>query len=196
MDTTNLLERLEPLHADAFGWARHCCSGDAHAAEEVLQTAYLRAAEGRAKFGEQSALKTWWLGVIRLTAMESRRRAAWRLQRLVDWFHNNAPAESTSHREDAALPGDVEAHQLDALLAQLSARQRRSARPDAPCSVEHRLRLDDPGDQRSASQSSRLLRSHAPQRCGTCDPISHPKRRFAHSACGIITRNWVSSSWV
>lgn len=124
MDTTNLLERLEPLHADAFGWARHCCSGDAHAAEEVLQTAYLRAAEGRAKFGEQSALKTWWFGVIRLTAMESRRRAAWRLQRLMDWFQNNAPAESTSHHEHAALPGNVEAHQLDALLAQLPARQR------------------------------------------------------------------------
>lgn len=59
--------QLAALHADAFGWALHCCRGDHALAEEVLQSAYVKWLRGRLRHDGTSSLKTWWLGVIRLT---------------------------------------------------------------------------------------------------------------------------------
>jgi RNA polymerase sigma-70 factor (ECF subfamily) len=69
-----LMPQLEALHEDAYGWAVACCGGDSERARDVLQDAYVKVAAGRAVFGGRSALKTWWFGVVRLTAMESGRR--------------------------------------------------------------------------------------------------------------------------
>lgn len=80
MDTTELATRLGELHAESFGWARHCCGGDALQAEDVLQMVYLKVLEGRAAFGGRSEFKTWLFGVVRNTAREERRRH--RLRRL------------------------------------------------------------------------------------------------------------------
>jgi len=68
------IQRLEALHENAYGWALACCGGDVERARDVLQDAYVKVAAGRAVFGGRSALKTWWFGVVRLTAMESSRR--------------------------------------------------------------------------------------------------------------------------
>jgi RNA polymerase sigma-70 factor (ECF subfamily) len=63
-------------HRAAFGWALACCRWDRSAAEDVLQGAYLKVVDGRARFGGRSAFKTWLFGVIRRTAAEERRRRA------------------------------------------------------------------------------------------------------------------------
>lgn len=71
---SEITDKLESLHPDAFGWALHCCSGDFGCAEEALQNAYLKLTAGRVRFAGKSSFKTWWFGVIRLTAMEQIRR--------------------------------------------------------------------------------------------------------------------------
>lgn len=74
--TREQLAELESWHSDSFGWAMQCCYRNRSEAEDVLQDAYLKCVDGRARFGEQSSLKTWFFGVIRLTAMEYTRKAA------------------------------------------------------------------------------------------------------------------------
>src|SRR5262245_17572997 len=61
-------------HAAAFGWALACCDRQRLDAEEVLQISYLKVLDGRAKFGGRSSFKTWLFGIIRITAVEQRRR--------------------------------------------------------------------------------------------------------------------------
>src|SRR3954465_13892666 len=61
-------------HQAAFGWALACCRWDRSAAEDVLQTAYLKIVDGRARFADQSEFRAFLFGVIRRTAGEERRR--------------------------------------------------------------------------------------------------------------------------
>ena len=72
------LSQLHVLHADAFGWALHCCAGDHSRAEDVLQNAYAKLMQLRVVHDGRSTVKTWWFGVIRLTAMEEQRRQRYR----------------------------------------------------------------------------------------------------------------------
>jgi RNA polymerase sigma-70 factor (ECF subfamily) len=69
-----LAAELARHHQAAFGWALACCRWDRSAAEDVLQTAYLKIVEGRARFGDQSEFRAFLFGVIRHTAGEERRR--------------------------------------------------------------------------------------------------------------------------
>jgi len=119
MTGAQLLAQLEPLHPQAYGWALHCCGGDGHAAEDVLQTAYCRVAEERASFAERSELKTWWLGVVRMVAMEQRRRAFFRMEKLRAWFASGGRING----EDAP-PQPAPDDSLSAAITQLPARQR------------------------------------------------------------------------
>jgi RNA polymerase sigma factor (sigma-70 family) len=66
--------RLAGLHEESFGWALSCCGWDHADAEDVLQTTYLRVVSGQARFGGQSAFRTWLFGVIRHVAREHHRR--------------------------------------------------------------------------------------------------------------------------
>src|SRR4051812_18395276 len=68
-----LIDQVAVFHEDAFTWATACCAGDVEVAADVLQESYVKVATGRATFGGRSALKTWWLAVIRFTALEQRR---------------------------------------------------------------------------------------------------------------------------
>lgn len=112
---------LESMHPDAFGWTLHCCGGDAGCAEDVLQNAYLKVAAERVRFDGRSAFKTWWFGVIRITALEEQRRVRFResvLGKLVAAFtedHHPPPSRQIEMDEEAA--------RLRAALRQLSARQ-------------------------------------------------------------------------
>lgn len=114
-----LLAQLEPHHTAAWGWALHCCGGDADAAEEALQTAYVRVAEERAEFGGRAELRTWWFGVVRLVALEQRRRAWWRLEKLRAWF----AAGGSLSADDAPVSAPTN-DSLAVALSQLPARQR------------------------------------------------------------------------
>ena len=84
MEATDLQRELELLHADSFGWALSCCRRRKDEAEEVLQTAYIKVLEGRAKFEGRSSFRTWFFGVIRRTASEQLRdtRAAFAVERV------------------------------------------------------------------------------------------------------------------
>jgi len=72
-----LSEKLEEFHGEYFGWALACCSGQQEDARDVLQSAYLKVLEGRARFGGRSSFRTWMFGVIRLSAFEQRRKSFW-----------------------------------------------------------------------------------------------------------------------
>lgn len=61
------------MHAASFGWALACCRRDRELAEDVLQQAYVKVLSGRAKHDGRSSLKTWFFGIVRLTALEQRR---------------------------------------------------------------------------------------------------------------------------
>jgi RNA polymerase sigma factor (sigma-70 family) len=112
---------LDRLHVAAFGWALACCGGDRAAAEDALQTSYLKILDGRARFDGRAAFRTWLFAVVRLTAAEQRRRAAlWRLWPL-SWLGSAADG-----RQDAAaaLDRSETAAQLVVALARLPRRQR------------------------------------------------------------------------
>jgi len=116
-----LADQLETLHADAFGWALHCCGADHARAEDVLQNAYLKLATERARHDGRSSFKTWWFGVIRYTAHEELRRQRYReslIGKLLAVFteeHHPAPSRQVELDERAA--------ELSRCLRQLPARQ-------------------------------------------------------------------------
>ncbi len=127
MKPDELSEQLAAWHADAFGWALHCCRGDCARAEDVLQCACVKWLEGRLRPGDPASLKAWWLGVIRLTACEEWRRQMareagtlrFRRQRLLGAIE---PVDESPHPGERAEMDD-ESARLRALLARLPARQ-------------------------------------------------------------------------
>jgi RNA polymerase sigma-70 factor (ECF subfamily) len=116
-------EELAALHDASFGWALACCGRDRALAEEVLQDAYFKVLDGRAKFGGAAAFKTWLFGVIRLTATEHRR---WGVLR----FRRGEGAVEATELEDGKRAPDSEAGAreraslLAKALAKLPERQR------------------------------------------------------------------------
>ena len=122
MEHSAVREELRRLHAESFGWAV-CCAGDAFEAEEVLQIAYLKVLDGRAKFGGASTFKTWLFAVIRKTAAD-RRRWNW-LRRLREGAmtpdherpdRQPSPEQTLARRETTG--------QLERALGALSVRQK------------------------------------------------------------------------
>jgi len=114
---------LESFHAASFGWAMTCCAFDPHEAEEVLQTAYVKAIEGRARFNGHSSTRTWFFSVVRLTAAERRRYRAVRRLALLRWWRVAPVACPAPTPEDVS--GDAEEQRrLRGCLARLSPRQR------------------------------------------------------------------------
>ena len=108
MEATDLQRELELLHADSFGWALSCCRLRKDDAEEVLQTAYIKVLDGRAKFEGRSSFRTWFFGVIRRTASERRRRRWLRDTLLTRWFagqplRSSGPAVPPETGADSSL---------------------------------------------------------------------------------------------
>lgn len=127
MNPDKLSHQLAALHTEAFGWALHCCHGDATLAEEVLQNAYVKLLQGRLRHDGTGSVKAWWLEVIRWTAHEEFRRrqrsegrlAAW----LGAWFGGDEEPLDTQPHPARQVELDDEAARLRALLARLPARQ-------------------------------------------------------------------------
>lgn len=119
--------QIEALHPDAFGWALHCCAGDHARAEDVLQNAYVKLAQGRLRHEARSgaSFKTWWFGVVRLTAHEEFRRLRYReslLGRLLAQLTGDGPHDP---RPSPARQMEIDERSaaLRRCLAQLPARQ-------------------------------------------------------------------------
>lgn len=122
MQPEHLARELAELHAASFGWALACCGRDASAAADVLQQAYWKVLDGKAKFDERSALKTWFFSVIRFTASEQRRS-------ILRWFRKPHEEEretpaSSSGKPDRAAERSESAARLSRALARLAPRQR------------------------------------------------------------------------
>jgi RNA polymerase sigma factor (sigma-70 family) len=123
MGPGDIEQQLAQLHPAAFAWALSCCRWNASEAEEVLQSAYLRVLEGRARFAERSSFKTWLFSVVRIGAAESRRRRWFRDAALGRWWEGT--------RVETAVPSleeELESRQRGArvreALGRLAARQR------------------------------------------------------------------------
>ena len=122
MDDSELRSQLERHHADNYGWAVACCSQNRELAEDVLQTAYLKVLQGRARYRGEAAFKTWLFAVIRVTAADERRRFWRRWFGLNNYERHREPAIETP-RDDAL----DETARLDAFrlaLKRLPQRQR------------------------------------------------------------------------
>lgn len=114
---------LAALHAKSFGWALACCGRDEAKAADVLQHAYWKVLEGKARFDGRSAIKTWFFGVIRLTAREQQRS-------ILKWFQRGGASNEdelvapSSGAPDAAATRKQAALRLTRALASLAPRQR------------------------------------------------------------------------
>lgn len=81
MEDAELRLQLEACHDQSYRWALHCCERDRVEAEDVLQTAYLKVLDGRARFDGRSSFSTWLFAVIRRTAADEQRRRILRFTR-------------------------------------------------------------------------------------------------------------------
>lgn len=123
MEPRDVKSRLEELHPASFAWALTCCHGDGAEAEDVLQTAYLKVLDGRARFAGRSSFKTWFFAVIRRTALERWRRRRLRRALLLERSSREpAPPPALDPHVDAAR--SERAERIRRALAGLSGRQR------------------------------------------------------------------------
>ena len=116
-------QALEEHHLSCFAWALACCRWDRDEAQEVLQTAYLRILEGRARLNGSEISRPWIFGVVRTVALEQRRRRLIRALALEKmWRGRLAPDSRPAAFQHSA---DQEAQRrLRGMLARLSSRQR------------------------------------------------------------------------
>ena len=123
MSHRDMQRDLETIHPASFGWALACCGWDREDAEDVLQAAYLKALDGRARFGGLSSLRTWFFGVVKRTAAEQRRRRLVRSVGLGRWFSHNSKAVSLPTPETLSREAQ-DRRRLRRLLSGLTRRQR------------------------------------------------------------------------
>lgn len=120
-DNHPLERELAAMHAASWGWALACCRRDRNQAEDVLQQAYVKVLSGRARHDGRSSLKTWFFGVVRLTAMEQRRFSALAFLRRKDATDTD-DLQAPSSPDPAVARETAEA--IAACLSELPERQR------------------------------------------------------------------------
>lgn len=122
MGETHTLEaELRAVHAQSFGWALACCQRDHERAGDVLQEAYAKVLGGRARWDGRSSFKTWFFGVVRLTAIEHQR---WSLR---SWFglrSDRSEAADDAPSPSSALDRSIRAKAVARALGDLAPRQR------------------------------------------------------------------------
>jgi RNA polymerase sigma-70 factor (ECF subfamily) len=122
MTDSELRDALETHHSESYGWALSCCARSAVEAEVVLQTVYLKALTGKARYDGKASFKTWLFAVIRRTAADERRRQI--LRRLLLDRRLADPAPRPIERPDEAVHRVELQRLVREALAQLSRRQR------------------------------------------------------------------------
>jgi RNA polymerase sigma-70 factor (ECF subfamily) len=95
---------LEALHPDVYGWALSRCDFDHAAAEDLVQQAYVELLSGKARFDNQSTLKTFVFSVVHNLARSRFRRIASRL-RLVTTYEQDMRGDTVDSREPAVDDG-------------------------------------------------------------------------------------------
>jgi len=101
MDESELRAQLEQFHPVSYGWALSCCSRNPMEAEDILQIAYLKVLDGRARFDGRAAFKTWLFAVIRHTAADERRR------RWLHWLRLDGYRQERNDDVQPAARGDA-----------------------------------------------------------------------------------------
>jgi len=121
-----VLDTVKAQHADNFGWALACCARHRDIAEDVLQEAYLRVLDGRAKFAGRSSHKTWFFAVIKRVAVDVQRtqKRRYRLNLRMAGTDRALLAESAANPLSDSLCRDESVQQLQKALLQVSVRQR------------------------------------------------------------------------
>jgi len=122
MDESELRAQLEQFHPVSYGWALSCCSRNPMEAEDILQTAYLKILDGRARFDGRAAFKTWLFAVIRHTAADERRRSWLRWVRL-DRYRQERAGEVQPAIRGEALEQTERGKSFREALAKLPRRQ-------------------------------------------------------------------------
>jgi RNA polymerase sigma-70 factor (ECF subfamily) len=123
METDELRAQLEQLHASSFGWALACCRRDHSDAEEVLQIAYLKVLEGKARFNGSASFKTWLFAVIRKTALDQRRKHFLRSLIILRAEEHRTAGSRVERPDESAYRSEMQAVFRSA-LARLPNRQR------------------------------------------------------------------------
>ncbi len=122
-EVTTLEGEIERLYPASYSWALSCCRFRRQEAEDVLQSAYLKVLDGRARYDGRSSVRTWLFGVIRKTALDARRRRWLEALGLVRLNHaNGVPPQAVASDEQAG--DDQRRARILRALAGLSARQR------------------------------------------------------------------------
>lgn len=106
VDGVELRSELEKHHRESYGWALACCQRNQADADNVLQTAYLKVLDGKARFDGRSAFKTWFFSVIRRTAIDHRRREVLGRLRLIGHEQSRPPIAASF--EDAVYRAEVQ----------------------------------------------------------------------------------------
>jgi RNA polymerase sigma factor (sigma-70 family) len=120
----DLDDELARHHRAAFGWALACCRWDRSAAEDVLQSAYLKLLDGRAHFAGNAEFRTFLFGVIRRTAGEERRRRAIRATLSLGMLRDGHETPVAADASLAPILRDETSRALITALDRLSSRQR------------------------------------------------------------------------
>ena len=123
MQTDELRAQLGQLHQSSFGWALACCRRDHSDAEEVLQIAYLKVLEGKARFNGSASFKTWLFAVIRKTALDQRRKHFLRSLVLLRAAEDRSAGHRVERPDESAYRSQMQAVFRRA-LARLPNRQR------------------------------------------------------------------------
>ena len=119
----DLESQLAAVHAACWGWALACAGRDRDRASDVLQEAYARVLERRARWDGRSSFKTWLFGVVRMIALEERRFAALRFLRARAPLDPSA-APPSARAPDSELGARERAKALEEALRALPERQR------------------------------------------------------------------------
>jgi RNA polymerase sigma-70 factor, ECF subfamily len=93
---------LEKHHREGYVWALNCCWQNHAAAEEVLQKVYVKILDGRARFRGEASFKTWFLTLIRHTAVDHWREENRRQANLVE-YEQSAGVSTQIERPDELL---------------------------------------------------------------------------------------------
>lgn len=123
MNNYELRGELEKHHRESYGWALSCCARDPAEAENVLQSVYLKALEGKARFDGRASFKTWLFAVIRRTAIDERRRQ-WLRRFRMDRYGESVDRAVCGESPDEAIYRSEISALFRRALAKLAQRQR------------------------------------------------------------------------